>query len=195
MYHNSKFTIISQEIKKEQYSKELPLFKASLPFVYFRWQNSKSCERVKDFVSWLSKLSLLGVNNPFAMMWWTYVYIFLKLVDISTKLSSFFLCRPPDEKTYLVRVIGEGSIGEIVVWIQHLLLHEQNIVSSFEEAIFKLFSFFFLHNIVLQCRSLKDAITKIATFLFVCITPCVSSSPIMSFRTINGPIVNCVAAQ
>ena len=119
-----------------------------MPFVYFRWQNSKSCERVKDFVPWLSKLSLLGVNL-FAMMWWTYVYIFLKLVDISTKLSSFFLCRPQDEKTYLVRVIGEGSIGEIVVWVQHLLLHEQNIVSSIEEVIFKLFSFFFL-NIVLQ---------------------------------------------
>ena len=72
------------------------------------------------YLGFLNNLSLLGVN-PFAMIWMTCFYIFLKLVDISTKLSSFFLCRPPDEKTYLVRVIGEGSIGEIVVWVQHLL--------------------------------------------------------------------------
>lgn len=45
---------------------------------------------------------------------------------------------------------------------------EQNVVSSIEEVIFKLFSFFFLHNIVLQWGQLKDAITKIATF-FVCL--------------------------
>ena len=165
-----------------------------MPFVYFRWQNSKSCGRVKDFVPWLSKLSLLGVN-PFAMMWWTYVYISLKLVDISTKLSSFFHCRPPDEKTYLVRVIGEGSIGEIVVWVQYLLLHEQNIVSSIEEVIFKLSIFFFLHNIVLQWGHCKMQLQRLQLFLFVCITPCVFSLPIMSFRTINGLIVNCVAAQ
>lgn len=93
-----------------------------------------------------------------------YVYIFLKLVDISTKLSSLFLCRPPDEKTYLVRVIGEGSIGEIVVWVQHLLLHEQNKVSSIQEVIFKLFSFFFSPQHCVAMGSLKDAITKIATF-------------------------------
>lgn len=115
MYHNSKLTIISQEKKSNNTQKDYPYLR--LLCLLFTL-GSKRCERVKDFVPCLSKLSLLGVN-PFAMMWWTYVYIFLKLVDISTKLSSFFLCRPPDEKTYLVRVIGEGSIGEIVVWVQH----------------------------------------------------------------------------
>lgn len=72
---------------------------------------------------------------------------------------------------------------------------EQNIVSSIEEVIFKLFSFFFFHNIMLQWGHWKMQLQRLQLFLFVCITPCVFSLPIMSFSTINGLIINCVAAQ
>jgi len=61
---------------------------------------------------------LLLITVPLNGMPTFHKYILPTIIfpDFSARLS-FILCRAPEEKTYLVRVIGEGSVGEIVVSI------------------------------------------------------------------------------
>ena len=47
-----------------------------------------------------------------------------------------FLCRAPEEKTYLVRVIGEGSVGEIVVSMSVIVCQCQNSLCVFDLSYF-----------------------------------------------------------
>ena len=75
-------------------------------------------ERTKNLLT--LPLTALSFNWPFFME--AINKLSKRRQNVGFILISFHVNRIPDEKTYLVRVIGEGSVGEIVVRIISIIV-------------------------------------------------------------------------
>lgn len=90
----------------------------------FQWHaNSQVKNLMNDYILCCHQLSL-PTSHP--------------ICHYNSLTRFLILCRVPEEKTYLVRVIGEGSVGEIVVSI---LVSDCLLMSIFDLVLNKLYRF------------------------------------------------------